>query len=69
MDLHERLTAARPLLAPATGGDPFAALKKKLGERGWAEASQRLLQALRRRLPTGEADLAAEAILTFGKRA
>jgi pilus assembly protein CpaF len=30
MDLHERLTAARPLIPMTTGGDPFASLKNSV---------------------------------------
>ncbi len=49
-------------------GAPFAMLKKRLGEEGWTKASVRLLEALRRRIPEGGADLGAEAILTWGER-
>ena len=49
-------------------GAPFVALKKKLGAEAWAEAEVRLLDAVRRRIPAGGADLAAEAILTVGSR-
>jgi hypothetical protein len=49
-------------------GAPFVALKKKLGAEGWAQAEARLLDAVRRRIPEGGADLGAEAILTVGTR-
>jgi hypothetical protein len=50
------------------GGAPFVAIRKKLGAEAWAEAEARLLDAVRRRIPAGGADLAAEAILTVGSR-
>jgi SAM-dependent methyltransferase len=49
-------------------GAPFVLLKKKLGEEAWAKAEARLLEAIRRRIPEGGMDLAAEAILTAGVR-
>jgi len=49
-------------------GAPFAMLKKRLGEEGWAAATRRLLEAVRRRIPAGGVDLAAEAMLTSGTR-
>ncbi len=47
-------------------GAPFAALRKRLGEEAWAEAEQRLLAAVRRRIPQAGATLTAEALLTTG---
>ncbi|HJV95891.1 MAG TPA: methyltransferase domain-containing protein, partial [Albitalea sp.] len=49
-------------------GAPFVALRKKLGAEAWAQAEVRLLAAVRRRIPDGGVDLAAEAILTMGIR-
>jgi len=49
-------------------GAPFAALKKRLGAEGWAAASQRLLDAVRRRLPAHPTALSAEALFTTGTR-
>ena len=49
-------------------GAPFAMLKKRLGEEGWAKASARLLDAVRRRIPEGGMELGGEAILTLGTR-
>jgi len=49
-------------------GGPFLALKKKLGADAWAQVEARLLDAVRRRIPEGGTDLAAEAILTVGTR-
>jgi ubiquinone/menaquinone biosynthesis C-methylase UbiE len=47
-------------------GAPFAMFRKKLGPEAWAEVHQKLLEALRARLPHGGAELAAEALLTRG---
>lgn len=44
-------------------GAPFALLRRRLGEEAWRDAHARLLEAVRRRLPSG-AELGAEAILT-----
>jgi ubiquinone/menaquinone biosynthesis C-methylase UbiE len=52
----------------ARSGAPFVVLKKKLGDEAWAETEKRLLDAVRRRMPEGGADFAAEAILTVGSR-
>jgi ubiquinone/menaquinone biosynthesis C-methylase UbiE len=49
-------------------GAPFAVMKKKLGPPAWDSAMQRILDALRRRIPEGGTELAAEAIFTFGTR-
>lgn len=48
----------------ARTGAPFAALKKRLGDEAWAAAEQRLLEGVRRRLPSAGADLPAEAMIT-----
>ena len=45
---------------------PLATMKKKVGEEAWAGLRARVLEALRKRLPDGGADLSAEAILTSG---
>jgi ubiquinone/menaquinone biosynthesis C-methylase UbiE len=50
------------------GGAPFAALRKKLGDAAWATVQEKLLEALRKRLPNGSAELSAEALLTTGRR-
>jgi ubiquinone/menaquinone biosynthesis C-methylase UbiE len=47
---------------------PFAMLKKKLGDDGWAPIEKRLLDALRKRIPADGASLAAEALITVGVR-
>ena len=47
---------------------PFAMMRKKLGEEGWAAAEARLLEALRKRIPDGGMTLSAEALLTVGTR-
>jgi ubiquinone/menaquinone biosynthesis C-methylase UbiE len=49
-------------------GAPFAALKKRLGPEAWPAAAQRLLEAVRRRVPAQGAQLSAEALLTTGTR-
>ena len=49
----------------ARSGAPLVLLKKKLGD-AWAATEQRLLAAIRRQIPDGGIDLAAEAILTVG---
>jgi ubiquinone/menaquinone biosynthesis C-methylase UbiE len=49
-------------------GAPFAALKKRLGPEAWAAAEQRLLAAVRERIPQHGTDLAAEALFTSGTR-
>ena len=46
---------------------PFAAMRKKLGEKEWPAVAERILGAVQRRLP-GPADLSAEAIMTRGTR-
>jgi hypothetical protein len=56
------------LRAMERSGAPFVALRKKLGPDAWSEAYARLLEAVRKRVPEGGADLAAEAILTRGTR-
>ena len=50
----------------ARSGAPLVALRKRLGEAAWADVEARLLEALRRRIPSGGIDLAAEAILSVG---
>jgi len=50
-------------------GAGFDAVKKRLGEAAWALALDRLLAALKKRIPEGGTDLAAEALLTVGTRA
>jgi len=47
---------------------PFAVMKKKLPEDAWKATMQKIVEAVRKRLP-GSADLSAEAILTAGTRA
>jgi hypothetical protein len=49
-------------------GAPFAALKKRLGREAWTAASQRLLAAVRNRLPAHPTELSAEALFTTGTR-
>ena len=49
-------------------GAPFAVMKKKLGPTAWDSAMQRILDALRRRIPEGGTELTAEAIFTYGTR-
>ena len=49
-------------------GAPLVALRKKLGEEAWQAAEARLLAALRTRLPAGQSELSAEALLTVGTR-
>jgi ubiquinone/menaquinone biosynthesis C-methylase UbiE len=49
-------------------GAPFAMMRKKLGEEGFASLRQRILEALRPRIPEGGASLAAESIFTVGTR-
>jgi hypothetical protein len=49
-------------------GAPFAAMRKKLGEEGWARVSAKFLEVVRRSIPAGGTRLGAEAILTFGVR-
>ncbi len=48
---------------------PLAVMKKKLPPEAWEAAKARLLEALRKRIPPGGADLAAEALFTIGTRA
>lgn len=52
----------------AKTGAPFAMVRKRLGEEAWAAAQQRMLEAVRWRIPATGADLEAEAILTSGTR-
>jgi SAM-dependent methyltransferase len=52
----------------ADTGAPLAMLRKRLGEEAWATVSQRLLEAVGRRIPAQGADLAAQAMLTRGTR-
>lgn len=47
---------------------PLAVMKKRLEERAWNATLARLLDALRRRIPEGGAELAAEAFFTSGTR-
>jgi hypothetical protein len=49
-------------------GAPFRALEKRLGPEAWTAARSRLLEAVRKRMPAGGSDLAAEALLTSGTR-
>ena len=49
-------------------GAGFAALRKKIGETNWPRVYDRLLEAVRRRLPEGGAELSAEAIVSVGVR-
>jgi ubiquinone/menaquinone biosynthesis C-methylase UbiE len=52
----------------ANTGAPFALLRKRIGEQAWAGVWQRLLEAVRRRIPADGADLSAEAMLMSGTR-
>jgi ubiquinone/menaquinone biosynthesis C-methylase UbiE len=54
--------------ATARGSAPFVMMKKKLGAQAWAAVEQRLLGALRKRIPVGGTSLTAEALLTVGTR-
>jgi ubiquinone/menaquinone biosynthesis C-methylase UbiE len=47
---------------------PFAAMRKKIGEEAFRAAMDRVLAALRQRIPSDGTDLSAEAILTIGIR-
>jgi ubiquinone/menaquinone biosynthesis C-methylase UbiE len=47
---------------------PLAVMKTKLDAETWRTSMARLLDAIRRRIPAGGADLAAEAIFTMGIR-
>jgi ubiquinone/menaquinone biosynthesis C-methylase UbiE len=49
-------------------GAPFAAMRGRLGEAGWASLMERMLTLLRRSIPDGGADLGAEGLLTTGTR-
>jgi ubiquinone/menaquinone biosynthesis C-methylase UbiE len=49
-------------------GAPFAIMKKKMGEEAFAAVRSKIVDAVRKRLPEGGADLSAEAILTVGTR-
>jgi len=49
-------------------GAGFAALRKKIGEEKWPNVQARLLEAVRKRIPEGGVELAAEAILSVGSR-
>jgi ubiquinone/menaquinone biosynthesis C-methylase UbiE len=61
-------SAERYLQLMERSGAPFAALRKKLGGEAWSRAYERLLDAVRRRLPEGGTDLSAEAIFSVGVR-
>jgi SAM-dependent methyltransferase len=52
----------------ARSAAPLVMLEKKLGEQGWAAAEERMLDALRKRIPEGGTSLSAEALLTVGTR-
>jgi ubiquinone/menaquinone biosynthesis C-methylase UbiE len=52
----------------ATSGAPLVALRKKIGEEAWARVEAKVLDALKRTIPEGGTDLAAESILTVGTR-
>lgn len=47
---------------------PLAMMKKKLAGPAWDDAAQRIVAALRRRIPDGGTDLGAEAIYTTATR-
>jgi ubiquinone/menaquinone biosynthesis C-methylase UbiE len=49
-------------------GAGFAAVRKRIGEEAWPRAYARLIDAVRRRIPEGGAELSAEAILSIGSR-
>lgn len=49
-------------------GAPFPLLRKRLGEEAWGTALQRMLEAVRRRVPDSGMDLPAEAMLMSGTR-
>ena len=69
----EAFTASVRIESPADylelmerSGAPFALIRKRLGETAWADVQRRLTDAVRRRLPEGPTDLAAEALLSRG---
>ena len=45
---------------------PLTAMKKMLGDEGWADAKRRLIEVCRRSIPDTGVELAAEAIFTIG---
>lgn len=47
---------------------PLAVMRQKLGEQAWLAMRAPLLEAVRRRIPEGGAELSAEAIFTLGTR-
>jgi SAM-dependent methyltransferase len=49
-------------------GAPCAIMKKKMGAPAWDASMVRVLDAVRRRIPEGGAELSAEAIFTRGTR-
>ena len=49
-------------------GAGFAALRKRIGEERWPGVYARLFEAVRKRIPEGGVELAAEAILSVGSR-
>ena len=61
-------SAERYLEFIVRSGAPFAVMKKKLGPAAWDSVMQRILDALRRRIPEGGTELSAEAIFTVGMR-
>jgi ubiquinone/menaquinone biosynthesis C-methylase UbiE len=61
-------SAERYLEFIVRSGAPFAVMKKKLPAAAWDSAMQRILDALRRRIPEGGTELSAEAIFTVGAR-
>jgi SAM-dependent methyltransferase len=50
------------------GGAPIVLLKKRLGDAGWREVSDRALAQLRQRFGSGAIELRSEAIFTSGVR-
>ena len=50
-------------------GAPFAAIRAKIGPDAWAAAQMRMLEEVKKSIPEGGCELAAEAILTVGTRA
>ncbi|HEU5056061.1 MAG TPA: class I SAM-dependent methyltransferase [Kofleriaceae bacterium] len=61
-------SAERYLDVMERSGAPLAILRKKLPPAAWAEAHGRLVDVVRRSVPSGGVELAAEAIITRGDR-
>jgi SAM-dependent methyltransferase len=61
-------SAERYLNLSTRAAAPFAMMRKRLGEQGWAAAEARLLEAVRKRIPPEGTTLTAEALFTIGTR-